>query len=509
MAKVWSKFKAAFQRAAPVRRPPFRYRSPPSVKQLKADFRRKGWRVAPCFTVGFEFLAIKETEQKRLAIGLRYSDISGLELSLTPGLSHKEKATCVVIVNEPAPEHKATEAIERLVVLINWRDLGRVEEAVSDLRRFSRDQYLLAKLRLQAELDRDRTWQPVPLESAPHSARILYRSDYIECALIDRGFKDTLVTFGDIPDKAGDDCYVGKAASERLNWNLVCVRTFAPNWYPAHDAVKWLPVLSEALRALGGRATAFGTGQGGYGALRFARRLSCDLTVAISPTATIDPWDIEDRRYNRYFSEDLHHDMRIQPEEMPERPVLIYDPEDELDCEQIRRLPFHNGSVSGFLRFAGPASTWLLGSEDTLHDLIVSCRAQDWVGLQSLCALSRKRNSERPFTMAFALSERKPSVAARLFEKYAERTEVRRWSSVCFRLAKAGLGRRVLPAMEKAVADFPDDIPLSVSASLVALELGEARKALHLIERPLLSDGQNLTYNWIRQTARALLLPGS
>lgn len=477
---------------------------PPSARAAAKILTRAGWDIRPCYTDGFEFLATKD--HTNIAVGMNYGDLKDLNFRNIPDLNRMEACTSVIVIAREPPPHIQIGADQVQAVLIHFNDLERVADHVSGLLRRTRDLYLMAKsnLRQKSEAEANESACPPRLSG---SDKPIYTSKYTECVFVDRGGDHLLISFGNHQDIAGTDALIGAAACEQSGISLLCIRTFGPNWFPADDAAHWLETIQAVLSRFP-KIWSLGAGQGGYAALRHARQLGCQRAIVISPTASIDLWDIEDGRYNRFFVDDMHHDMRIKLDDLSGEVILIHDPEDELDAKQAKLLPAYPEIIRRIdLPFAGAATSWLLLTDDTLPRVLRACINDDWRDLRQIGTQARKQVTDRPFTMAYALATRRPLTALALFQKHALPHKTRDWASVCFRLAKSGLAANVLPPIEAAAKQNPNDIQLAVTAALIALELPDPRKALDYIQIALNDDGRNESYLWIKGEAIKMLPP--
>ena len=479
-------------------------------KIIKQFFEQKGWKLHPCYTFGSWFIAERYepgNNYPRLAVRIDFPNSRGLHESLLCGhfssLAAQENCVCVVLLATLPSRTVQDAAIDARVLLLTLVELDLLNEKLHEMERVSRRRYHSVKNALLVAADASDGMVIEPIKPVAGSAvQVIYRSKYTVCSFADRGGDVLLVCFGNMDDGV-QASPSSVAAAQALELSIISVTTVYPNWYPKHDAAKWINAVNQVLENRFTRRLAFGVGQGGYGALKYSASLSCFRAVAISPVVSIDPWDFADSRYNRFFKDELHFDMKLTQADSCADIVLIYDSQDEHDGKHAHEILALKSATCASLPFAGAATSWILNDEHSLSRLLDACRNDEWTKIYKLCALARLKNADRPFTMAFSLAPRRPETACRIYEKYGAE-DIIRWSSVCFRLAKAGKAGRVIADLEQGVARFPDNIDLSVCAALVALELGDRHKTARYIEMPLYRDPKNPTFQWIEESAQAL-----
>jgi len=479
----------------------------PGRAALERYFLDRGWETHAIYAGGFMFIVQKKDAQGaviRAAIKFGSNnqndlhDLCGEFRASTYGMiANEDHCTCVILFEALPPNEVRTLALEACVLLITFDDLDHFELRLHELQRKIRDRYHFAKhklLRLEDASDGE-----VPAEA---EAGLLYRSKYTQCRLFERDAGLLLVTFADRHDRP--ETLIGASAAAALNASLLCIQSGGPNWYPLHDAEKWLKAVAGVLGQRYPRRVGFGTGQGGYGVLKYGARLGCGQVIAISPCYSIDPWDIEDGRYTEYFRDELHYDMRLKAGEPAGDILLVYDPQDAKDQRNAKAILNLSAARQTFLPFAGPATAWLFGGNEILPEFLGACITGDWPRVRLLCAQARHRNPDRAFNMAFSLAERKPEIACRIFEKYSP-GQVSRWASVCFLLAKAGQAARVIGPMEGEVERAPDNFDLRICTALIALELRDPAKALTYLEPALEAEPNDLKLNWMRNVATDMI----
>lgn len=151
----------------------------------------------------------------------------------------------------------------------------------------------------------------------------------------------TLVLFGPArTNPSGPMDWWGRGMAAGVGWNAVAFAAHEPGWYPAGEMRALLPA---ALAAMSGRRATFGVAMGGYGALKYARAVGADAALAVSPHYSLDPAEMpEDPLAARFFDPRRHAGMAVAPADLPDLPILVFDPlvrQDRAHAERLGRLP--------------------------------------------------------------------------------------------------------------------------------------------------------------------------
>ena len=112
-------------------------------------------------------------------------------------------------------------------------------------------------------------------------------------------------------------------------------------WFPPGEMNRAIhAVNSEVRRRPTTRAVTYGISMGAWGALKYARRLRAQGTVAFGPQWSIDPGLVGhfDRRYVSLFQPAMHTGMQISEHELSDQTFLFFDPHAPEDREHARML---------------------------------------------------------------------------------------------------------------------------------------------------------------------------
>jgi hypothetical protein len=312
----------------------------------------------------------------------------------------------------------------------------------------------------------------------------------------DRGGGLLLITFNEMGMQANGATFWCEAPAEKLGLSVVGFVSTRPNWFPRADMEAMQAILDATLGGRPFERVSIGLSQGGYAALKYSGLLKTQTNIAFSPQFSIDPNDIQDERFNRFFDPVLHPNMKIEPSDLQGHSVVICDPyyaSDYQHCEVVK------SSVScAFidLAFAGHGSIRPFTGANTIGAVIEAARRRDYFTIRKIYRQSKHKNLERPYLAAIAACERHPILALRIFEKYRDARIFPEWINVCFRLSKAGLGEHVLEWLEAFTRSRSEDAQCWYVLSFVACGVGDTRLARASICRALELNSQHPSYVW-------------
>ena len=91
-----------------------------------------------------------------------------------------------------------------------------------------------------------------------------------------------------------------------------------------------LPIIQRFKNIVG-----YGGSMGGYAAIKYSNLLNMNRIIAFVPQYSIDPEQVEDRRYAEFFNAVVNKDMQIQPQDVDvsREYIIVYDPYFSIDRE--------------------------------------------------------------------------------------------------------------------------------------------------------------------------------
>ena len=171
---------------------------------------------------------------------------------------------------------------------------------------------------------------------------------------------------------------------------------------------------------------AYGSGMGGYGALRWGRLAGAQAAVAFSPQYSIDPAVVGfDPRYAHAFRPALHTGMEIRDQHVPQPSYAFVDPAFAADrchaalladaAPEIVQIPMFACGHESVRAFADP----VLAAE-----MLARCAGGQSDVVRALANQARRASSIRKVELAMRAAGRRPALAQRILDRYRARFEV-------------------------------------------------------------------------------------
>lgn len=117
----------------------------------------------------------------------------------------------------------------------------------------------------------------------------------------------------------------------------------------------------------------YGGSMGGYAAIKYSNLLNMNRIIAFVPQYSIDPEQVEDRRYAEFFNAVVNKDMQIQPQDVDvsREYIIVYDPYFSIDREHYLKIKEILPSLHTIhLPFYRTWSFICIGKLKPLHDFI-------------------------------------------------------------------------------------------------------------------------------------------
>lgn len=229
--------------------------------------------------------------------------------------------------------------------------------------------------------------------------KILFDGDDFQVRHYQANSDFRLLTFDIMHAKASGRGTFGLALTKKNAIDHIAVVPKYPCWYPHRGG----DIAARIIAAIKDRPTvAYGASMGGYGVLRWGRAAGADCALACSPQFTIEP-DIlgtRDRRYSAHFRPDLHSDMALRAEHLPDYAATIHDPHfklDRLHVELMAGLP--NLHVVTAPHMAHSTANCVTGSENATA-IFRAALAHDTADIWRRVARRRKGSDVRGLYLA-------------------------------------------------------------------------------------------------------------
>ncbi|QIO06987.1 hypothetical protein [Acinetobacter shaoyimingii] len=202
--------------------------------------------------------------------------------------------------------------------------------------------------------------------------QIVFEDEHIRAIYL-KGSSDTLVlSFGDLITRAKGNSINAEKSLSKYEYSVIGIMPKQKSWFPAVSMLGVLaaiqPILAEFKRVVG-----YGGSMGGYAAIKYAKPFKMNRVVAMVPQYSINPEEVEDRRYTDFYDAETNGDMRIQAADISENCeyIIVYDPYFDLDREHYKKIqPLIPQLHTLHLPYTGHDAIAVLANSALLHDFI-------------------------------------------------------------------------------------------------------------------------------------------
>ncbi|WP_445114879.1 hypothetical protein [Acinetobacter sp. WZC-1] len=202
--------------------------------------------------------------------------------------------------------------------------------------------------------------------------QIIFEDEHIRAIYLE-GKAETLVfSFGDLITRAKGLAINAEKSLDKYGYAVIGIMPKQKSWFPASCMQALLqqlqPILAQYRYIVG-----YGGSMGGYAAIKYSGILHMQRVVAMVPQYSIDPNDVEDRRYTDFYDVHVNGDMRIQPQDIAGdcEYIMVYDPYFQADREHYQKIkPLIPQLHTLNLPYTGHDVIAVLASSSLLHDLI-------------------------------------------------------------------------------------------------------------------------------------------
>lgn len=201
---------------------------------------------------------------------------------------------------------------------------------------------------------------------------IIFEDDQIRVIFL-KGSSDELVfSFGDLITRAKGTSINAEKSLHKYEFNVVGIMPKQKSWFPEQSMRNMLESIQDRIASFENRI-AYGGSMGGYAAIKYANLLNFQRVVAMVPQYSIDPMDVEDKRYNMFYQPDLNAGMRVEAQDVSatREYILVYDPyyaEDRVHIECLK--PLLPEAKHLHLPYTNHDAIAVLASSELVHDFI-------------------------------------------------------------------------------------------------------------------------------------------
>jgi len=264
----------------------------------------------------------------------------------------------------------------------------------------------------------------------------------------------TLVLFGPArTDPAGAPDWWGRGMAALVGWNTLAFAAKEPAWFPEEEVAG---LIAHAQPFMAGPRVAFGITMGGHAALRHGRALAARAALAIAPQPPRPPAGAPPPQRRHPPGRAV---LGIAPEDLPELPLLAFDPQLRLDRVQAERLALLPGVRTVRLARTGRSATGGLAETGLLRPLLAAALAGDALRAGAILrGVRRASGLVREAIAASLMQGGRPAWAQALREAAAPSPPAPPWPAQAAAARAAGEREREEALLRCWVAEAPLEV---------------------------------------------------
>lgn len=202
--------------------------------------------------------------------------------------------------------------------------------------------------------------------------QIVFEDEHIRAIYL-KGTTETLVlSFGDLISRAKGNAINAEKSLAKYDYNVIGIMPKQKSWFPSQSMHALIEQISPLLNQFQ-RVVAYGGSMGGYAAIKYSKRLGAARVVSMVPQYSINPAEIEDRRYTDFYDPNVNADMQIDATDIASDAeyIVVYDPYFDLDREHYEKIkPLIPQLNTLHLPYTGHDAVAVLANSALLHDFI-------------------------------------------------------------------------------------------------------------------------------------------
>lgn len=254
----------------------------------------------------------------------------------------------------------------------------------------------------------------------PAKFECVYQDAHLQAFLLGSESDSLLVTFNPAQLAAETARLWGASTIKQLGWAGLGFVAHRANFFPPDSIEAALERAGDPQRGFSNVVT-LGWSMGGYGALKYAKRLGAALAVALSPQNPNVRAAVPDTRES--LTPDAWRGRDVTWRDLPQRTVILYDPLNALDHRTVDLI------VQGGVPGCAVVPTWCSGHKSALPfvrsgqmaPLVLACWKRDLQGVRRATTAARRLNQERPVVLARYAAFRHPVLATAIHACYRAR----------------------------------------------------------------------------------------
>jgi len=202
--------------------------------------------------------------------------------------------------------------------------------------------------------------------------QIIFEDDHIRAIYLQGSTETLVLSFGDLITRAKGLSINAEKSLMKYDYAVIGIMPKQKSWFPVSSISALLdhiqPILAQFKNIVG-----YGGSMGGYAAIKYAKVLKMNRVVAMVPQYSIDPAEVEDKRYTDFYDPELNQNMRIQAQDIGTdcEYIIVYDPYFENDKEHYVKIkPLIPQLNTLHLPYTGHDAIAVLANSALLHDFI-------------------------------------------------------------------------------------------------------------------------------------------
>ncbi|USP40847.1 hypothetical protein [Acinetobacter sp. XS-4] len=202
--------------------------------------------------------------------------------------------------------------------------------------------------------------------------QIIFEDEHIRAIFLPGDSNTLVLSFGDLITRASGLSINAEKSLIKYQYNVIGIMPKQKSWFPQASMIELAKTISSVLQGFK-NIVGYGGSMGGYAAIKYSNLLNMNRVIAFVPQYSIDPDQVEDRRYAEFFDAVANKEMQIQTQDVDaaREYVIVYDPYFSTDREhylKIKELLPNLHTIH--LPFTGHEALSVLASSSLLHDFI-------------------------------------------------------------------------------------------------------------------------------------------
>jgi hypothetical protein len=315
---------------------------------------------------------------------------------------------------------------------------------------------------------------------------ILYEDAHLTCVEQFGTQRDAvIVSFGEMLMRPSPEKPIWAGAPLRkLGFAGIGFVAKAENWFPKDSIHNAAAAVRSRIANYPARI-GYGFSMGGWAVLNYAQLFNLDISIAFSPQYSINPEEINDRRFSRHFDPLLHKDMAIIKQKCPGFNVVVCDPHDPGDWESAQKIAHAIDTTLIPLPHVGHGSVRCITRTNTLGAIFTAAMAQDRNAIECVLKETRRNAPARASTIAHRIAHKKPRTAFAIYLKYPESFPMAHRAGFFYKLRKTPYQKQCFDEMKRLYKTQKETNGYLPVLALFMMDMGNIEDAKSYIAKAL------------------------